>query len=184
METTYLETERMILHKYTPEDLQFLFEHRAKSEIMALLGLSTAEDFIKEQKKTEGGYKTYDRTIVHFKLALKKNKQVVGGAGFHNWYSQHRRAELGYALTVEDAKRQGYMSEAVSTILNYGFTQMNLNRVEAFISPNNKASLRLIEKFAFTQEGHLRQHFLRDDTTEDSFVFSLLREEYVRAHKV
>lgn len=179
MKSTILETERLWLRKYTPDDFTYLFEHSSKSEIMALLGLSTYEEFLKEKTKAEGGYKTYDRTIVHFKLALKKNNQVIGGAGFHNWYSLHRRAELGYAITQAWAKQQGYMSEAVQAILHYGFTAMNLNRVEAFISPENIASLKLIKKFEFTQEGCMRQHYRRDEVAEDSLVFSLLQPEYL-----
>jgi ribosomal-protein-alanine N-acetyltransferase len=70
------------------------------------------------------------------------------------------------------------MSESVSAILRYGFNTIGLNRVEACIGPSNIASQKVIKKFGFTQEGHLRQHFIRDGEIQDSLIFSLLKAEY------
>lgn len=181
MKNEYIETERLLLRKFTPDDFKYLFDNHSKDEIMNQLGLATEDDFIRERDKCTGGYTTYDRTILHFKLVLKESGQIIGGGGFHNWYALHRRAELGYALTREDAKQRGYMSEAVKAMLNYGFNEMNLNRIEAFIGPENIASLKLIQKFGFTKEGHLRSHFFKNGKFEDSVVYSLLADEYNRS---
>lgn len=178
MEFEVLETERLLLKKLTPELFTDLFTHYSKAEIKKILGLTTDEEFSKEKAKSQGGYTTYDRTIVAFLLVSKENGFTIGRAGYHNWYKDHSRAELGYALSSEESKRKGYMSEAVKTILDYGFNVMDLNRIEAYISPTNKASLSLIKKYKFTEEGRLRQHFIKNGTAEDSVVFSLLKEEY------
>nr|WP_294777903.1 GNAT family protein [uncultured Flavobacterium sp.] len=178
MEFEILETERLLLKKITPETFTDLFAHYTQIEIMTLLGLNTESEFLKEKAKSQGGYVTYDRTILAFLLVSKESGLTIGRAGYHNWYKDHRRAELGYALNNENSKRKGYMSEAIKAILEYGFTAMNLNRIEAYIGPTNIASLSLIKKYGFTREGLLRQHFLRDNVAEDSVVFSLLKEEY------
>src|SRR5690606_40551856 len=57
----------------------------------------------------------------------------------HTWFPDHCRAEIGYSLMQETDRRKGYMSEAIKEVLNYGFTVMNLNRVEALIAPDNIA---------------------------------------------
>ncbi|MDF2436943.1 MAG: alanine acetyltransferase [Bacteroidota bacterium] len=182
MEFEILTTERLLLKKLTPEGFAWIFENLSKEEIKKELGLSADEEFETEKKKNTGGYKTYNKSIVHFKLILKETNEVIGGAGFHNWYFDHFRAELGYALTKDEYKRKGLMGEAVSTILNYGFNQMNLNRVEACISPANDASLALIKKFNFTQEGYLKQHYVRNGEVQDTIIFSLLKEEYQKTN--
>ena len=179
MEFEYLETERLLLRKLTPEGFKYIFDHYPKEEIMRQLGLSTEEEFILQAEKIKGGYTTYDRTIVHFKLIVKDTEEVIGGGGFHNWYPQHLKAELGYALTKEECKNKGYMSEAVVIFLEYGFHTMQLNRVEACVGPKNIPSLSLVKKFGFTQEGYLRKHYIRDGEIQDSLIFSLLREEYL-----
>lgn len=174
-----LSTDRLILKKLTPESFSYIFANHSKEEIKKLLGLTTDDDFIREQKKAEGGYKTYDRSIAHFKLILKESNDVIGGAGFHNWYALHRRAELGYMLYKDEHKRKGYMEEALRAILDYGFYNMELNRVEANIGPKNEASLNLIKKFGFSQEGYLKQHFMYEGEVQDTLVFALLKEEYL-----
>jgi ribosomal-protein-alanine N-acetyltransferase len=70
------------------------------------------------------------------------------------------------------------MKEAMKAILIYGFEQMGLNRVEAFIGPDNKASRSLVERYGFVIEGQLRQHFCYDGVLQDSVAYSLLASEY------
>ena len=70
------------------------------------------------------------------------------------------------------------MSEAVEAIIRYGFSELNLNRIEAIVGPENAPSLRLMEKNGFVQEGRLRKHYPAGDGFEDSLVFGLLREEF------
>ena len=54
------------------------------------------------------------------------------------------------------------MTEAIIPILDYGFEQMKLQRLEAMISPENPASLCLFKKLNFKEEGHLREHYIVD----------------------
>lgn len=75
-------------------------------------------------------------------------------------------------------RSQGLMTEALHAVIEHGFTKMNLHRIEALVGIENTPSLKLMQKFKFTQEGILRQHYFINDKYEDSVVFSLLREEY------
>ncbi|MEY3398130.1 MAG: hypothetical protein RL220_724, partial [Bacteroidota bacterium] len=68
--------------------------------------------------------------------------------------------------------------EAVVAVVDFGFSKLNLHRIEALIGTNNLPSLKIIEKLGFTQEGLLRKHYLVNDVFEDSLVFSKLAEEY------
>jgi ribosomal-protein-alanine N-acetyltransferase len=70
------------------------------------------------------------------------------------------------------------MSEVLPEVIRYGFTTMKLHRIEAMVGPNNGASLRLMQKFGFRHEGHLKAHYLRNGIYEDSVVFGLLRSEW------
>lgn len=178
MEFEVLSTERLFLRKLTPEVFTYLFENCSDAEIIKQLGLNNEAELLKEKKKWQGGYVTYDRTIAAFLLVLKENNETIGRCGYHNWYTDHYKAELGYALSKEEHKRKGYMTEAVAKILDYGFNRMGLNRIEACVGPDNFASLSLVKKYGFTQEGYLRKHYVRDGDVQDSIVFSLLKEEY------
>lgn len=183
MNLEVIETDRLLLKKYTPESLRDLFHTHSEARIIEMLGLHSHDEFLKEKHKAEEGYKTYDRTIVSIFLVLKETNETIGRSGFHNWYAAHRRAELGYVMSKEHAKRKGYMSEAVRAILDFGFKEMDLNRVEAYIGPDNIPSLSIVQKFGFTREGYLKQHYINDGVIHDSIIFSLLKEEYEAQRK-
>jgi ribosomal-protein-alanine N-acetyltransferase len=178
MELETLETERLYLKKVTPSELKIIFSEFPVEEAMALMGLLTHEDYLRDKAKSDGGYVTYDRTIVAFLLVSKETGKTLGRGGFHNWYFAHRRAELGYALMDPKDYGKGYMGEAVKAIIRYGFEVMNLNRIEASTSPNNVASKAILARNGFQQEGYMRQHYCRDGMAEDSVLFGLLKEEY------
>ena len=178
MEFDKIFTDRLILRKLTPEVYNFIFKNFSKERIKLELGLNTEEEFSKEKQKFENGYSMHNRSLVHFQLVEKNSNQILGGAGFHNWNPDHFRAELGYHLHMQESKRKGLMTEAVKPILQYGFEQMNLNRIEACTGPENVASIKILQKFGFKQEGYLRQHYYGKDQIYDSLIFSLLKAEY------
>lgn len=183
MKFEILETKRLLLKKLTPEGFKNLFHDYSEDQIVDQLGLKSHAEFLKEKEKVKGGYTTYDRTILAFLLVLKDSNKTIGRCGYHNWYVDHFKAEIGYALNSDEYKRHGYMSEAVNTILEYGFITMGLNRIEACIGPNNIPSLSIIRKHGFTQEGYFKQHYVRDGEIQDTLFFALLKDEYVTRKK-
>ena len=64
---------------------------------------------------------------------------LIGNCTLFSIRTTCRRAELGYGL-AQSAWGQGYMHEALRALLDFGFSALNLNRVEADIDPRNSAS--------------------------------------------
>lgn len=155
-----------------------MFETYSEEQLLAFFGLSTNEEMQKERMRYVKGLTTFNKSFLNFQLIEKQADTVLGACGFHTWYLDHRRAEIGYQLYHEQFKNHRFMSEALPYILRFGFDKMDLNRVEAFIGLDNVASLKLVEKLGFKQEGHLRQHYAKGDRIEDSLLFSLLRREF------
>ncbi|MEO6404791.1 MAG: GNAT family protein [Ferruginibacter sp.] len=181
MDLETFETERLFLKKLTPAELGYIYENYSRDDIIKILGIHSDDEFIEEENKYKGGYATYNRSFVYFQLIEKASHEIIGGGGLHNWFPAHSRAELGYALDDDKHKDKGFMTEAISFFIGYGFEIMKLHRIEAFIGPSNIASLKLVAKHNFVKEGQLRQHYFKEGSFEDSVVFSLLREDYLRA---
>jgi ribosomal-protein-alanine N-acetyltransferase len=173
-----IETSRLILKGLSPEDMKIVFEQYPKEEIKQILGHRSEEDYLKEEYKYRNGYASYNRSFILFLLTDKASGTIIGRCGLHNWNTDHSRAEIGYSMEDESFKRLGLMSEAVEAIIDYGFRQLNLNRIEALVAPNNIPSLRLMEKNNFIREGLLRKHYNVSGFFEDSVMFSKLYEEY------
>lgn len=174
-----LTTPRLILRKLTPEIYRHLHENLNDDKLMAFFGFESEAALQREKDKYAQGYTSYNRTLVNFQLIEKENGKVIGDCGYHTWSKPHNRAEIGYGLYNDTYKRKGYMTEALMTVLGYGFNQMRLHRVEALAAPYNTASVKLLQNMGFTFEGTLRQHYNVNGNMEDSVMYSLLKHEFM-----
>lgn len=173
-----LHTERLLLRKSSVEEFDYVFNHYNDDELKAFLGIGSDEELQKEKEKYNKGYTSYNRSFLLFHLIDKATQQNIGACGFHNWFAMHSRSEIGYHLRDDSHKRKGFMKEALQAIIAYGFNNMNLNRIEAVISPKNEPSLRLAKHYNFKEEGCLKEHYCVDGVLEDSIIFGLLKKEY------
>jgi ribosomal-protein-alanine N-acetyltransferase len=167
-----IETKRLILKALSPDEMKHIFENHTKEEIKKILGHRSEEDYEKEAFKHKNGYSSYNRSFRLFLLMDKSSDTIIGRCGLHNWNAEHRRAEIGYVMEDEQYRRRGLMTEAVERVIEYGFSTMHLNRIEALVGIGNVPSLRLMEKFNFIQEGILRQHYYTAEKFENSVLFS------------
>jgi len=88
-----------------------------------------------------------------------------------------RSAELGYGLHPQ-AWGQGYMHEALMALLEYGFSELGLNRVMADVDPRNTASKKSLGRLGFIEEGLLRENCVIDGALADSALYGLLCREW------
>jgi ribosomal-protein-alanine N-acetyltransferase len=182
-EKACLYTEQLLLRVLTPEVYRLVFTTYTDEEIKAFFGLASDEALLQEKEKYSRGMTTWNRSFRFFQLIDKLSKQVIGWCGYHTWYLQHARAELGYGIYDDAYKGMGLMTEALQPVVGYGFEQMGLNRIEAFVSPGNGASMSLLRRLGFQQEGRFREHFVKNGLVEDSIAFSLLKNEYQPARR-
>jgi ribosomal-protein-alanine N-acetyltransferase len=102
---------------------------------------------------------------------------VLGIFSLHHWDPYHRRAEAGYGM-AHAYWGQGIGSEALRAIVQFGFEQLNLNRIYAGTISDNHESVRLLERLGFRREGTQREHSWEDDGTfHDSAMYGLLARE-------
>lgn len=174
----FIETDNLRLRKFDEHTLKAIFEMYDTHELMRFFGCDI-EGVQEERRRFNGSYTTFNKKILFFHLIEKNSNQVIGWCGYHTWYIDHQRAELGYTIFNEADRKKGYMKEAVGPILNYGFTSMNLHRIEALIGKNNPPSRNILDHFGFTYEGTLREHCKTAKGIEDSLIFSLLKKEFI-----
>lgn len=173
MDFITLDTERLILRALTLDVLSEIYA-LPDDEICHFLGFSTKIQLEFERKRFEGGLHTFNKTFLYFQLIERQSNVIMGWCGFHTWYTDHNRAELGYSLSDDYFKRNGYMSEAIPPILAYGFQEMKLHRIEAFVGTTNVPSIKLIESNGFQYEGCMKEHYLKNGIYEDSMIYGLL----------
>ena len=173
-----LERIRLILTGISHQDMKQEFDKLPKSEIKQILGHRSEDEFLKEEQKHKNGYSSYNRRFILFLLKDKESGKIIGRCGLHNWNDEHKRAEIGYVMEDEGFKQKGLMSEAVKSIIKYGFHQLRLNRIEALVGIDNVPSIKILAKNKFKNEGILKQHFCVAENYTDSIICAILRNEY------
>ncbi len=99
---------------------------------------------------------------------------LVGGLTLSNVRRGVAQAcSLGYWVGASHA-RQGHMSNAVATVIPFVFGQLGFHRLEAACLPTNKASISLLKKSGFTEEGYARRYLKINGVWQDHLLFALL----------
>ena len=114
---------------------------------------------------------------MRFAIAEKESNRIIGTIFLGSF--EGKRAEIGYELS-EDYWKKGIMSEAMKEVINIGFNQLALTRIQAFFCEENIASKNILEKFGFNEEGFLRQYEYHEVNREckDMYIYSLLKGEF------
>lgn len=101
---------------------------------------------------------------------------MIGTIGLLRFDLEHRRAELGYEL----ARRwwgRGLAPEAAAAVVRYGFSVLGLHRIEAGVLFGNDASVRVLEKLGFVEEGPRRDYLFARGRFHTLRWFSLLETD-------
>ncbi|MGQ8872630.1 GNAT family N-acetyltransferase [Paenibacillus sp. TSA_86.1] len=172
-----LHTERFILRAATDSDsrdLLALYSDATVVEYMPLDPFESEQDALDEMSWYRKIFK--EHTGLRWMIEDKQSHQVIGTCGYLGYEEQHHRAEIGYDL-LSSCWGKGVMTEVARAVLDFGFNSMQLNKVEAKVDPGNEASIRLLHKLGFQQEGLLRQHELEKGRYVDLAVFSKLQSD-------
>ncbi len=121
------------------------------------------------------------KTGMHFAIVLKSTSELIGAISLAV-HAEHRRAGMGYWLG-KDYWGQGHAVEACTTVIAYGFDQLNLNRIAADHFSVNPASGRVMQKVGMKHEGLLRQHYRKNGQYFDGEVYCILVDEYRAAQE-
>jgi ribosomal-protein-alanine N-acetyltransferase len=176
-----IETPQLFLELVTPQVVRKLFENKKDEEIISFFGF-VLKGFERLKMMNQGGMETHNLSVRYFILIDKASMQSIGECGFHTWNLTHNKAELFYAMHDENSKQKGFMKEAVSHILRYGFTEMKLHRVSALIAKENTASFKILKHYGFSFEGTMREDYVVNSMNEDSDCYSLLKHEWEKLH--
>lgn len=170
-------TPRLTLKSITPAIIHELFNTKTKEEIKAYFGFDDS-GYEHYKDMHEKGMETHRISIFVFLLIDKESGLPIGECGYHTWAASHRRAEVFYNMRDENSKRKGLMTEALEAVLKYGFTELDLHRIEALIADENEPSKRLLLRYGFNFEGTMREDYVVNGINEDSECYSLLKWEW------
>lgn len=171
-----LRTPRLLLRKIEQKDIQHVFHGLSHPEVIKYYGVSfdsleaTQEqmDWFRILEKTETG--------IWWGICSSDNHAFYGAGGFNAWDKNHKKAEIGFWLLPEFWGK-GLMQEAFPVICDYGFTTLDLNRIEGFVDSENINCKNAIEKLNFVLEGTMRECEIKDGRFLNLDIYSKLKRD-------
>jgi [ribosomal protein S5]-alanine N-acetyltransferase len=173
-----LETSRLFLRKYRIEDADDIFVMYNDREVMKFAGPDRhikIDDTIRFIESALSGMQ--QKKDVFWAIVLKSENKVIGDISLCAIDYKHSFAFFAVFLSSQ-YWRKGIISEASEVVFEFAFNEMNINRLESQIYVNNIPSISFVEKVKFKKEGELRENFYIDGKFQNSFVYSLLKNEY------
>lgn len=177
--TVTIETERLILRRFTIDDAEAAFKNWTSSDAVtkflrweAHRDISATRGYINSLLNNYVRNDTYDWAIV-----LKEIGEPIGSMGAVELNERAKSVEIGYCIG-EKWWRRGYTSEALAAVIKFFFEKVGVNRVYSEHDPQNPNSGKVMQKCGMKYEGTLRQADFNNTGICDTCVYGILAEEY------
>ncbi|MGE7954417.1 GNAT family N-acetyltransferase [Lysinibacillus xylanilyticus] len=170
-----LNTDRLMLRELKINDAQAILNCFSNPDVLRHYGQNPLTSLDQVKHIINHFSKNYDeKRGIKWGIELKGQEGIIGTIGFQEWSTEHRRAEISYALFPESWGK-GYAMEAVNRVISFGFQEMNLVRIGAIVFTENDASNKLLTKVGFEKEGILKKYMHQNQVPYDTYIYSLIR---------
>ncbi|WP_039835027.1 GNAT family N-acetyltransferase [Paenibacillus sonchi] len=175
-----LETQRLTIRGFQPEDWEDLHEYLSREEVVRYEPYGV---FDEQASQAEALRRSADPAF--WAVCLKESGKMIGNLYFQQQEPMTFRTwELGYVFNSA-FHNKGYAAEACQRLLEYAFCDQQARRVTAHCDPRNTPSWRLLERLQLRREGHLLQtgYFKHDHEGHplwhDTYAYGILDSEWL-----
>ncbi|MBS4174668.1 GNAT family protein [Bacillus sp. FJAT-49736] len=173
-----LETDRLLLRKVTLDDVEDIYTYGSNEEVTKYVTWDTHRTLSDAREFVEFVLNQYEsKKVSPWGIEYKENGRLIGTIDFVSWQPKHHTAEIGYVVSQE-YWGQGIATEAAKKVIEFGFKEMDLVRIQARCFVENIGSSRVMEKAGMFYEGILRKSAFIKGKHHDLKVYSILKDEF------
>jgi RimJ/RimL family protein N-acetyltransferase len=180
-----LETERLILRDFVPDDWQRVLEYQTNPLYLRYYEWTESDRTPESVREFVGWFLDHQKQNprIKFQLAitLKSDNLLIGNCGIRMDKANSLEADIGYELDPQ-YWNHGYASEAANAIVDFGFSNFNLHRVWSWCVADNLGSAHVLEKLGMRLEGRLRENEHYKGRWWDTLMYGMLADEWTK-HK-
>jgi RimJ/RimL family protein N-acetyltransferase len=107
-----------------------------------------------------------------------ETNEIIGDCGFEGINHLNQTSEVGIYLGNKNYWNNGYGTEALSLLLNYGFKTLNFHSVFLQVVSFNERAIRSYEKIGFKFIGKKREAILRGTERHDMIYMDILHNDF------
>jgi RimJ/RimL family protein N-acetyltransferase len=171
--------EKVGLREVRRSDLANFLQWFNDPEVTQYLSMSLPMTEMAEEKWVEGLAERAG-THAHFVIvALDDSTEIpIGTIGLDTINNKDHNAAFGIAIGDKDYWNKGYGTEAARLIIDYGFGELNLHRINSNVYEFNERSRRMHLRVGFIEEGRQRELIYRKGRYRDLVMLGILKEEW------
>ncbi|HSL44261.1 MAG TPA: GNAT family N-acetyltransferase [Anaerolineales bacterium] len=175
-----LESERLVLREFAMEDWPAVNAYTSDPVVVQYMpfGPTTEAQTREHLSQCLATAVEQPRRIYELAVILRTEQQLIGTATIALHPHERRHASFSYLLH-QQYWGKGYATEAMRTLINFGFTVLGLHRLEDTCDTRNLASARVMEKLGMRREGHLRETIWKDGRWYNEYIYAILGHEWV-----
>ncbi len=171
-----LSNQKINLRALEPEDLEFLFQIENNESFWEVSHTQTPfSKYILKQYLENAHLDIYESKQLRLMIEEKSTNKHIGMIDLFDFNPQHKRAGIGI-LIHPDFQKRGFASEALSLLINYSFTHLQMHQLYANITSDNSKSLALFQKQNFIKIGVKKDWILSEGKFKDEVLFQLIKE--------
>ncbi len=172
-----------MLDEITHEDLESIFNIFSNDQVTKYYDLESFESLEQATGLIELLQAKFKASCgLRWAIRLVGSDTCIGTCGFNSWNKKYQSTVIGYDLN-QDYWNKGIMTESLKSIIafafNGGLACKKINRIQADIVPDNKASEQVLRKLGFEEEGLLRESAYWKNSFQNLKCFSLLRRDFM-----
>lgn len=174
-----LRTERLFLREFTSEDWPAVLAYQSDPLYLRYNTLTerTAEAVQAFIQLFMEAQEQKPRTKYQLAIILPETGQLIGIASMRMAQAEATTGEIGYELAAAYWGR-GYATEVAKALLKFGFTTLDLHRIEASCNAENTGSARVMEKIGMRREAHFRERAWFKGRWWDEYIYAILKPEW------
>ncbi|MDO5713682.1 MAG: GNAT family protein [Tissierellia bacterium] len=181
--TVTLESERLILRRFTIEDAEASFQNWAgEAAITKFLRWERHQSVDESSAIIEQWALSYKKKdFYQWAIVLKDLDEPIGAISVVGKNDKVNSVHIGYCIGSRWWNK-GYVTEAFKTVIAFLFDVVHVNRIESQHDPVNVASGRVMEKCGLTYEGTMRQADWSNRGIVDARMYGILAADYVKTN--
>ena len=164
------------LRTLEPEDLEFLYQIENDESFWEISHTQKPfSKYILKRYIENGHLDIFEAKQLRLIIEEKSTRKQIGMIDLFDFNPQHKRAGIGLFIHP-DFQHNGFASEALSLLIKYSFSHLNLHQLFANITSYNTKSMSLFKKYNFEKVGIKKDWILSEGSFKNEVLFQLIKD--------
>lgn len=174
--------ERIYLSPISIEDAEKYVEWFCDFKVADGIGSSSNVMTLESEKEWINNNSRNNSNDLNFAIVNLENDKLIGSCSLKNINYKDRIAEVGIFIGDESNRSNGYGSETLRLLLDFGFNYLNLNNIMLVVKSFNERAIACYKKVGFKEFGRRRESYFLNGKYYDDIQMDILAREFTESY--